>query len=41
MGACALRLNQTLEFDPVNLKFINNDAANRYLEQPMRAPWTI
>ena len=41
LGAVALRLNRTLEFDPVKLEFINDEAANRYLTQPMRAPWTI
>jgi hypothetical protein len=37
MGAVALRLNRTLEFDPVKLQFINDEAANRYIDQPMRA----
>ena len=41
MGAVALRLNRTLEFDPVKLEFINDEAANRLLDQPMRAPWNI
>ena len=41
MGLCALRLNRTLEFDPVNLKFINDEAANALIDQPMRAPWKI
>ena len=41
MGLCALRLNRSLEFDPVALKFINDDAANALIDQPMRAPWKI
>ncbi|MDR2144873.1 MAG: Gfo/Idh/MocA family oxidoreductase [Tannerella sp.] len=41
MGVVALRLNRTLHFDPVKLEFINDAAANRYLNQPLRAPWTI
>jgi len=41
MGAVALRLNRTLEFDPVKLQFINDDAANKLIDQPMRAPWSI
>ena len=41
MGAVALRLNRTLEYDPVNEVFINDQEANRLLNQPMRSPWTI
>jgi hypothetical protein len=41
MGAVALQLNRTLEFDPVKELFINDAEANRLVEQPMRAPWTI
>ena len=41
MGLCALRLNRTLEFDPVKLQFINDEAANALIDQPMRAPWKI
>ena len=41
MGAVALRLNRTLNFDPVKLEFIDDEAANRLLDQPMRAPWNI
>jgi len=41
MGLCALRLNRTLEFDPVKLQFINDDAANALIDQPMRGPWKI
>lgn len=41
MGVCALRLNRTLEFDPVKLQFIGDDAANALIDQPMRGPWKI
>jgi hypothetical protein len=41
MGAVALRLNRTLEFDPVKLEFKNDEAANLLLSQPMRSPWKI
>ena len=41
MGAVALRLNRTLLFDPEKLQFINDDAANKLMDQPMRAPWNI
>lgn len=41
LGIIALRLGRSLEYDPVNQKFINDEAANRLLNQPMRAPWTF
>ncbi len=41
MGVCALRLNRTLEFDPVTQTFINDPAANLLIDQPMRGPWKI
>ncbi|MDH3069788.1 Gfo/Idh/MocA family oxidoreductase [Akkermansia sp. N21169] len=39
MGVCALRLNRTLHFDPKTQLFINDDAANRLIDQPMRGSW--
>jgi hypothetical protein len=41
MGLVALRLNRDLNFDPVKLEFINDEGANRLVNQPMRAPYTI
>ena len=41
MGSCALRLGRTLHFDPDKQLFINDDAANLLVHQPMRAPWSI
>ena len=39
IGACALRLGRTLNFDPATQRFIDDDAANLLINQPMRAPW--
>ncbi len=41
MGKIALRLNRSLEFDPVTQTFKNDDGANKLINQPMRAPWII
>jgi myo-inositol 2-dehydrogenase/D-chiro-inositol 1-dehydrogenase len=41
MGAVALQLNRTLEYDPIKELFVNDEEANRFIDQPMRAPWTI
>ena len=41
MAACAVRLGRSLKFDPVALRFINDDEANRLINQPMRSPWHI
>ncbi len=41
IGAVALQLNRTLEFDSQKMEFINDDAANSLVYQPMRAPWKI
>ena len=41
MGVAALQLGRTLHFDPIALKFIDDEAANRLIHQPMRAPWSI
>jgi myo-inositol 2-dehydrogenase/D-chiro-inositol 1-dehydrogenase len=41
LGVIALRLNRTLHFNPVTQEFINDTEANRLLDQPMRAPWSI
>ena len=40
MALAALRLNRTLNFDPETLLF-TDAAANRLIDQPMRAPWSI
>ncbi len=41
MGVAALRLNRDLEFDPVSQTFINDDAANRLIDQPMRGDFRL
>lgn len=41
MGLIALRLGRSLKFDPVRQEFINDEAANRLLSPPMRAPYSI
>jgi hypothetical protein len=39
MGVCALRLGRNLMFDPEKQLFINDDAANLLVDQPMRGEW--
>jgi myo-inositol 2-dehydrogenase / D-chiro-inositol 1-dehydrogenase len=41
LGIVAVRLGRTLHFDPDKLEFIDDEGANRLINQPMRAPWTI
>lgn len=41
LGKIALRLNRTLKYDPVKEEFVNDDAANRLIDQPMRSPWNL
>ena len=39
MGIIALRLGRTLRFDPVKQEFIDDEEANRLINQPMRNSW--
>jgi predicted dehydrogenase len=39
LGKIALQLGRTLEFDPEKLQFIQDDAANRMINPPMRGSW--
>ena len=41
MGIIALQLGRTLHFDPATQRFIDDEAANGLINQPMRAPWSI
>jgi predicted dehydrogenase len=41
MGKIALQLGRSLEFDPVKQEFLNDEAANRLINPPMRGPWKI
>ena len=41
LGLTALRLNRTLHFDSDKQMFVDDEAANRLINQPMRGPWTF
>ena len=41
LGIIAVRLGRSLEFDPETQTFVNDEAANRLIHQPMRSPWQI
>ena len=41
LGVIAVRLGRTLHYDPVKQRFINDEGANRLLNQPMRGIWTV
>jgi len=41
LGKIAWRLGRKLNFDPDKQQFINDEAANRLIRQPMRAPWCL
>jgi myo-inositol 2-dehydrogenase/D-chiro-inositol 1-dehydrogenase len=41
LGIIALRLGRNLKYDPVKQRFIDDEGANRLIDQPMRGPWTI
>lgn len=41
IGLAALRLGRSLKFDPVKQQFIDDEAANRLINPPMRAPYII
>lgn len=41
MGLIALQLGRSLNFDPVKQEFIDDEAANHLIDQPMRGEWTL
>lgn len=41
LGVIALRLGRDLQYDPAAQKFIDDEAANRMIYQPMRGSWSI
>lgn len=41
LGIVAMRLGRGFSFDPVRLQAVNDPAADRFITQPMRAPWVI
>ncbi len=41
LGKIAVRLGRSLKFDPETQRFIDDDEANRFINQPMRGPWRM
>ncbi len=41
LALVAMRLGRGFDFDPVKLEAVNDEGANRFLYQQMRAPWKI
>jgi myo-inositol 2-dehydrogenase/D-chiro-inositol 1-dehydrogenase len=41
LAKIGVRLNRPLKFDPDRQVFIDDDEANRLIDEPMRAPWTM
>jgi hypothetical protein len=41
LGKIAVRLGRPLRFDPEEQLFIGDDGANRFIDEPMRAPWKL
>lgn len=41
LSVIAVRLRRKLYYDPEAQQFINDEAANRLINQPMRAPWHV
>jgi myo-inositol 2-dehydrogenase / D-chiro-inositol 1-dehydrogenase len=41
LGIIAVRLGRSLRFDPDKQQFIDDEEANRLIDQPMRAPWRV
>ena len=41
LAKIAVRLGRKLTFDPQKQLFINDEAANQFIHQPMRAPWHL
>jgi predicted dehydrogenase len=41
LAKTAVQLGRDLRFDPVKQQFIDDEGANRLIDQPMRAPWHV
>jgi predicted dehydrogenase len=41
LANAAIRTGRKLRFDPVTLRFVGDEEANRLVDQPMRAPWHL
>jgi len=39
LAKIAVRLGRKLRFDPLEQRFLNDEEANRMIQEPMRAPW--
>jgi len=39
LGKIAVRLGRPLHFDPLHQRFIDDEQANAFIHEPMRAPW--
>ena len=41
LAKIAVRLGRPLRFDPIGQRFMNDEEANRLIQEPMRAPWHL
>jgi predicted dehydrogenase len=41
LAKIAIRIGRKLYFDPVRQRFLNDEGANRLINQPMRTPWHL
>ena len=41
LAKIGVRLNRPLKFDPDRQVFIDDEEADRLINEPMRAPWTL
>jgi hypothetical protein len=41
LGNIAMKVGHAVEWDHSREEFVRDDAANRYLERPMRSPWRV
>jgi myo-inositol 2-dehydrogenase/D-chiro-inositol 1-dehydrogenase len=41
LAKIAIRVGRPLKFDPVSQLFVGDDEANRFVDEPMRAPWML
>jgi len=41
LAKTAMQTGRVLRFDPITQRFVGDDAANAYIQQPMRGSWTL
>jgi len=41
LGNIAMRIGRELNWDPAKEEFVNDPEASRWLNKPMRKPWTL